>query len=124
MTITFNNAPQEAMMQIIQIAGANASTPIGASGTNFGSSSSPLFNLSGSAGSYELLFGSATSGATAPTWSTTAPAAFVPVVGTNTVSNATEKQDSAVYFGPIASSATGSLSVSASWGAMAIEIKP
>ena len=72
-----------------------------------------------------LLFGDTTNfTATPPTWSTTPPAVFT-LVDSFTESDGARTHNSVNYFGgPSALSVSGSLSASARWGTIAIEIRP
>ena len=72
-----------------------------------------------------LLFGDTTNfTATPPTWSTTPPAVFT-LVDSFTESDGARTHNLVNYFGgPSALSVTGSLSASARWGTLAIEILP
>ena len=126
-TATFPTAVKNAAVDVIALSGNNTSTPIGLTGINSGNSSSPNWNLSGTLtpGSSMLLFGDTTNfTATPPTWSTTPPALFT-LVDSFTESDGARTHNLVNYFGgPSALSVSGSLSASARWGTLAIEILP
>src|SRR5262249_50214738 len=127
-TVNFTTKVTNAAVDVVALSGNNTSAPIGLTGINTGTSSSPNWVLSGSLtpGSSMLLFGELRDGTTAPpTWSATVPALFTQVDNFLEAGTAPRTHLLANYFGgPSALSVTGSLSASASWGTIALEIKP
>ncbi|HTL78588.1 MAG TPA: hypothetical protein VL136_04200, partial [Candidatus Babeliales bacterium] len=129
-TVNFATAVKNAAVDVIALSGDNTANPIGLTGINAGSSTSPNWNLSGSLtpGSSMLLFGDATDGTTTPpTWSTTVPALFTQLDSflENEGNPATRTHRLANYFGgPSALSVNGSLSATANWGTIALEVLP
>ena len=126
-TVTFPTNVKNAAIDVIALSGNDTSNPIIQSGINSGNSSSPNWNLSGALtpGSSMLLFGDTTNFATpAPTWSTPPSALFTPVDSFSEIDGARSHNLVNYFGGPSALSVSGSLSASARWGTIAIEIRP
>jgi hypothetical protein len=126
-TVSFNGigSTTYSTIQVIQITGDNAATFALASAGS-GSSNAPVFGLTGTpaVGSPEILFGDLTNGATPPSWSSTVPAGFTQL-GTVTAGSGSNITVASVYFGgPAASQTTGSISASANWGTIGIQVVP
>jgi MBG domain (YGX type) len=126
---TFTTPVRNAAIDVVALSGNNTSNPIGRTGWNSFVSGSPNWTVSGTLtrGSSLLLFGDLTNGTNnPPTWSTNSPALFTQVDSFLAVdAQASRYHRLANYFGgPSALSVTGSLSGSASWGTIALEILP
>lgn len=118
-TVGFSGTIVNASIQVVQIEGDNSAT-FALADFSAGSSAAPSFLLSAApaAGSSEILFG--VSSATTDTWSTPA-AGFTNLFGAT--DNATFTP--AVYLGaPAAATIAGTLSTTAQWGTIGIEVIP
>jgi hypothetical protein len=126
-TVSFNGTGSTtySTIQVVQITGDNAAT-FALTSAGSGSSNAPVFGLSGTpaVGSPEILFGDLTNGASPPSWSTTAPSGFTQL-GTVTAGSGSTSTVASVYFGgPAASQTTGSISATANWGTIGIQVVP
>ncbi len=130
---TWSNGPRSAAIQMIDIPDASA-TVAGDNGTNANNGNSPqsptvTLATGVTAGDYEVYVGDATINAsTLPTWSTSAPSGFARI-STQSESDSTDGLywNSAMYYGPAATTVTGSVTDSTNpiyWGVVGIEIHP
>lgn len=125
-TVNFTGPTTYASIEVVEISGYN-NTAIGLDvASQGGSNSAPMTNLGGTptGQSDEVIFGDLTNvSAAPPTWSGSSPSGFTLNL-TNVVTQGANTFSSAIYFGPAASSLTGSLSGNAHWGTIGTEIKP
>ena len=131
--VAWSGGVDSAAVQMIDIPDTSA-TVVGDNGVNKNSGSSPqspavTLSPAATSGDYEVYVGDATIDAsTLPTWSTNAPSGFTQV-STQSESTSTYSLywNSAVYYGPAATTVTGSVTDTTGtirWGALGIEIHP
>jgi len=123
LTVNLNTGTFYGAMQIIEITGDNGAY-VNQAATWSGTNNSPKVTLSPPTGSYEVFYGDATNGTNPLSWSSTSPTGFIQVGSQLDAGGGSSTYSTSAYFGPSSTTVTGSISTSAPWGTIGIEIKP
>ena len=129
-TLNLGGRTNYGLLQVVEIDGGDSLVGIrpSTSTAQVGPGANPSFKLTNpSSTNFELLFGETTNTTTAPPSWTTAPSGFSLVSGSSQIvpgGNNSNNFRGSIYFGPAVIAATGSLSSTAAWGTISVEITP